>query len=426
MRAIVRPPPGRRQSKKTGKHVSARTGSAEYSASRLYEMRYRPVARVARLARRTCVRVLDHSTEAIMQNPAPVSSSSPAGETRVLQVHPIRRCNLACAHCHSSSGPDADEEVPLALLLSCVEDAARLGYTRLAVSGGEPLLYPPLARLLAAARCAGMTTSLTSNGMLATESRWSPIAELVDALAISIDGTSTEHDRLRGAGAFERTAANFEVLRASAVPFGFAFTLTQHNVDSLEFVVRLAAEAGARSVHVHPLMLHGRAIERMPHSRPDAFELVAALFEAYRLGGELDVAVHVDAVIGEQVRAHRDRLVPARPVSTLVQAAPILVVEADSSVLPLTPEVSRTLALGRLADAPLTALAREWIADGRADRLAAACEGAWDALSQEAAASAANWFDAVALRTRQDAVAAIPVRRAPVQYEAVDLAFNPF
>ena len=325
----------------------------------------------------------------------------PAGDTRVLQVHPTRRCNLACEHCYSWSGPRAQEELPVALLLPCVEDAARLGYTQLAVSGGEPLLYRGLARLLAHARAHGMKTTMTTNGMLATYHRFGPIAPLVDVLAVSIDGRPGEHDRIRGrAGAFDRTLENLEVLRDTGVAFGFIFTLTRHNVDSLEFVVRLAAEQGAKSVQVHPLTLHGRATARMPGSRPDSLELMAALCEASRLAGEMDVAMHVDALTREQVLAHRERLVPQRPVRELADIAPILVVEADSSVVPLTHEVSRHLALGWLDAAPLPLLAREWMAAGRAAELAAACDEAWKAVSGGADSSAVYWYEEVAARTR--------------------------
>jgi hypothetical protein len=103
-------------------------------------------------------------------------------------------------------------------------------------------------------------------------------AERMGVDAISIDGTPAEHDTIRRReGAFARTVANLEVVRSSGVPFGFICTLTQHNVDSLEFVVRLAAQEGARSVQVHPLTLHGRAATTMPGSRPDGIELAAAL-----------------------------------------------------------------------------------------------------------------------------------------------------
>ena len=115
-----------------------------------------------------------------------------------------------------------------------------------------------------------MVTAVTSNGMLATSVRWKPLASLVDVLAISIDGKPAEHDAIRcRKGAFAAPSLISEVVRSSGVPFGFIFTLTRHNVDSLEFVVRLAAEHGARSVQVHPLTLHGRAATALPGARPD-------------------------------------------------------------------------------------------------------------------------------------------------------------
>lgn len=288
------------------------------------------------------------------------------------------------------------------LLLTCLDDAFDLGYRQIAISGGEPLLYPAIGDLLAHARAVGMTTSVTSNGMLATDSRWRPIASLVDVVAISIDGNPTKHDAIRcREGAFARTIANLEAIRSSGVPFGFIFTLTQHNVDNLEFVVRLAAEQGARSVQVHPLTLHGRAATALPGSRPDGVELLAALLEAARLGSELDVVVHVDALTIEQLFEYRDWIVPERPVAKLINVAPILIVEADASVLPLTHELSRTLLLGSLADARLASLADNWLAAGLGERLADVCARTWDDLTGVHAAPAFYWYDELAARSHE-------------------------
>lgn len=325
------------------------------------------------------------------------------GIAPVLQLHPAWRCNLACAHCYSSSGPQAEEELSAELLLDCLDDASALGYRQLAVSGGEPLLYRELAALLTHARALGMLTSVTTNGMLATARRFEPIAPLLDVLAISIDGTAAEHDEIRRRrGAFDRTIANLAVVRASGVPFGFIFTLTQHNVCSLEFVVRLAAEQGARSVQVHPLTLHGRAATELPGARPDEIELSAALYEAMRLGAQLGVVVQVDAVTGAQLLAYRDEFVLARPLRALTEVAPILIVEADGSVMPLTHELDRDLRLGSLLQSPLRALAARWLAGGRAQRLADACERTWHELTAGGGdpVAASYWFDEVAARTR--------------------------
>jgi len=329
-------------------------------------------------------------------------NASPTGIAPVLQVHPSRHCNLACAHCYSSSGPKVREELPWEILSSCLEDAADLGYRQLAVSGGEPLLYGSLHALLSRGRALGMLTTVTSNGMLITPSRWEPLASLVDVVAISIDGTPAEHDSIRRQdGAFKRTIANLEVLRSSGAPFGIIFTLTQHNVDSLEFVVRLAAREGASRVQVHPLTLHGRAATALPKERPDGIEICAALLEAARLGDQLGIDVHVDALTTEQLTAYRSHVVPQRPIRNLADVSPVLVVEADATVMPMTHEVSRKLKLGSLADAHLSSLAKSWLAAGHGDRLADACERTWADLMAGSQQPAIYWYDEVAARTQE-------------------------
>jgi Fe-coproporphyrin III synthase len=323
----------------------------------------------------------------------------------VLQLHPSRRCNLACLHCYSSSGPDVRGELPIDLLRTCLDDAFAAGYHQLAVSGGEPLLYGALPALLAHARGLGMRTTVTTNGMLATPRRWEPVAPFVDFVAVSIDGRPEEHDTIRGQrGAFSKTVEHLPVLRASGVPFGIIFTLTQHNVDSLEFVVRLAAREGARAVQVHPLTMDGRATAALPKSRPDALELIVALIEARRLGETLGVPVHVDAVTVEQLLHFRQRFVPSRPVATLTDVAPILVVQADGGVMPLTHGLDGRFLLGSLGDARLTALAERWLTSGRADELALLCERTWDELTTTVApaesAPAIYWYEEVAVLSR--------------------------
>lgn len=328
-----------------------------------------------------------------------MTTDNPIGSAPVLQLHPSRPCNLARRQRHTSSGPDAGHALPLQLLSRCLDDAHGLGYRRLAVSGGEPLLYAPLEHLLEHARGLGMAVSLTSNGMRMTPRRWAPLAPLVDAVAISIDGTPAEHDALRGhEDAFARILMNLEAISASGVPFGFLFTLTRHNVDSLEFVVQLALEYGARSVQVHPLTAIGHAAGTMQAARPDAIELGVALFEAMRLGESRGIAVGVDTLTLHQAVRHRDQLVPASPVRELADVAPVLVVDADANVLPLTHDVAPSLWLGTLAHANLRTLARHWLDDGRGDALAKACARTWDELTTGGAASF-YWFDEVAART---------------------------
>jgi len=144
---------------------------------------------------------------------------------------------------------------------------------------------------------------------------------------------------------------------------------------------------------------HGRAVEMLPGARPDGIELGAALLEAKRLGDELGVVVHVDALSLEQLIAFRHHLIPTRPVMRLIDIAPVLVVQTDAQVLPMTHEVDPELWLGSLRQAGLATLARDWLCKGHAEVLADACERTWSELIA-AKPYAAYWYDEVAARTR--------------------------
>ena len=181
------------------------------------------------------------------------------GARGVVQVHPTRRCNLTCVHCYSDSGPKAAGELPLPVLENLVADAAALGYEVLAVSGGEPFMYPDLPGFLRQAKAAGLTCLLTSNGTLVSPRRLEPLAGCLDLLVLSLDGPRPEHDRMRGRdGAYDAMARRIGSVRQAGIPFGFLFTLTQHNVHQLAWAAEFAAASGASLLQVHPLEASGR------------------------------------------------------------------------------------------------------------------------------------------------------------------------
>ena len=329
----------------------------------------------------------------------------------VLQVHPTRRCNLECLHCYSSSGPREEEEIELQVLAPALEDARAEGYEVLSVSGGEPLLYRPLAGLLKSARGLGMKTTVTTNGMLLSGGRLDAIDGLVDLLAISLDGRPESHNRMRASSrAFATMARNLSELRDRRWRFGFIFTLTQHNLDELAWVYDFAAEQGASLLQIHPLELAGRARDLLPDARPDALEAAYAFLEWIRLQNAAgsQMLVHLDFA---------DRRVTARePISSLsngysgVQLAQIvspLVIEADGTVVPLLHGLARTYALGNLHDHRLIVLAARWREDGLArfrdlDTASRAAANSMDGLPFF------NWYEVVA----ETAERANPVRAA--------------
>src|SRR5918992_880198 len=119
----------------------------------------------------------------------------PAGRG-LLQLHPTRRCNLRCLHCYSNSGPEARDQLDASVVTELIDDAVAIGYTVLSVSGGEPLLYKPLAQTLRHAKAHGMRTLATSNGLLLQRRLLDALVDHLDLLAISLDGPADDHDRM--------------------------------------------------------------------------------------------------------------------------------------------------------------------------------------------------------------------------------------
>jgi Fe-coproporphyrin III synthase len=330
-----------------------------------------------------------------------MSGLSTAFPAACVQIHPLRACNLACAHCYTSSGPHARETLPLDKLEGALADASALGYRMLAVSGGEPLMYKPLAGLLAAARRLEYRTSVTTNGLLASGRRLTEIAPHLDLLAISIDGLPDSHDRIRRKpGAFEKTIANLADIRACGVPFAFIFTLTLSNLHELRFVAELACRHGAAAVQVHPMSEDGRAGSDMTGLAPDGLELGAALLEASRIEQATGVRIVVDATTSDMLADLPSCASVERRTAALPEFAPNLVVRSDGVVLPWSHAVEDSVGLGSLHDASLRDLAGKWLQSDAPHVLERSAARALDELAR--APGVFNWAEEVAQRINRD------------------------
>ena len=275
-------------------------------------------------------------------------------DIRILQIHPTRLCNLRCLHCYSSSGPHERGELGAPLLLRAVEDAAKLGYNVLSVSGGEPLLYDGLSTLCREAHRQAMLATLVTNGTVFTDARMEELHGLIDMLAVSIDGAPARHNRMRGdARAFERMELGLETVRRAGIPFAIVFTLTRENLHDLKWAAEFAVSQRALMLQVHPLEEYGRACSLTGGQQLTAQEMAATwmtveyLREIHR--GRL--AIHLDSVSRYQLPA------PADLVDDTVSP---LVIEDDGAVVPLRYGFPRSFAFGSLHVRTLAEMMPEW------------------------------------------------------------------
>jgi len=184
---------------------------------------------------------------------------------RTLTVAITRACNLACEHCWVES--PADALVSPEGLREVVEDFCVLGGEELCLTGGEPLVHPDWAAILAEA-CGEprlSTVRVQTNGTLLTAETVATLQRLDPGkfrLQVSLEGaTEASHDRVRGAGAFRQVRNGLERL-ASAGLAGrttIAFTEMRHNLSELPAVLAWADRLGLAAVSSAPVVQCGRA-----------------------------------------------------------------------------------------------------------------------------------------------------------------------
>lgn len=184
--------------------------------------------------------------------------------SRIVHLHPTRRCNLACAHCYSHSGPDERGELAPAALLDALARLREEGYEQVSLSGGEPLVYRGLTELMSGLKRQGWRITMISNGLLADERHEADLARL-DGLAISFDGPREVHDSVRGrVGAFDRACTALRRAAAAGRPAAAAISLSRPALPLLPDLIDELLECGAAAFQIRPVAAAGRAAALQP------------------------------------------------------------------------------------------------------------------------------------------------------------------
>jgi MoaA/NifB/PqqE/SkfB family radical SAM enzyme len=104
----------------------------------------------------------------------------------LVQIIPIRRCNIDCGYCNEYDKVSAP--VPTEVMIRRIDALAGLGTSVVAFSGGEPMLHPGLDDLIRHIRSRGMMAGLITNGYFLVPKRIEALNDAgLDFLQISID-----------------------------------------------------------------------------------------------------------------------------------------------------------------------------------------------------------------------------------------------
>lgn len=146
------------------------------------------------------------------------------------------RCDSSCATCGLPMA--GVPELDTGELLALIDHLARLGTTRVNITGGEPLLRDDLGALVR--RCVehGMWTVVETNGHALPE-RAGDLPG-VHRVMIGLHGPEAVHDRMTEAGAFLKAVAGIDAARAAGLRVGTVTLLGKSTLGSLPWVLDFA------------------------------------------------------------------------------------------------------------------------------------------------------------------------------------------
>ncbi len=173
----------------------------------------------------------------------------------------VRRCNLNCKHCYSTSADtDFKGELSTDEAMAVLDQLKAAHVPALILSGGEPLLRPDLYEIAARARSLGFHLSLSSNGTLLDSAHATRLAVAgFDYVGVSLDGIEATHDRFRRAqGAFAQAITGLRTARDAGLRVGVRMTLTEANAAELPAVVALAEAEGIDKFYLSHFNYAGR------------------------------------------------------------------------------------------------------------------------------------------------------------------------
>jgi MoaA/NifB/PqqE/SkfB family radical SAM enzyme len=246
----------------------------------------------------------------------------PLMRRRVVHIHPTLLCNLACAHCYSTSGPAAVAELSFSDILCTTVGLRAHGYDLASISGGEPTVYGGLEPLCAGLGNQGYTLSIISNGML--PSRVGYVAKEIRPalLSISFDGLEVRHDAIRRRkGSFARAIESVRASVAAGQRTGAVVSVSDEGLSDVPDITDMLVSEGVSHIQLHPLSKVGRARDTVSLAEPDSDTLLRVIVLARVLSALYEtVTVECDALPGRDF-AERELPCAGDVVSPLVIGA---------------------------------------------------------------------------------------------------------
>jgi len=205
------------------------------------------------------------------------------------------RCPLHCPYCSNPIRYPSGAELEKREWVRVLREASELGVLHVGFSGGEPLQRSDLAKLVAAAREAGLYTNLITSAVgLSIERARELKAAGLDSVQVSFQNDEAPlADEIAGASAHAAKLAAVEAIHRAGLPLSLNVVLHRRNIQRVEQIVALAERLGAERLELANTQYYGWAFKNLAALLPlreqveHAGRVAAA--EQERLKGRMEI-----------------------------------------------------------------------------------------------------------------------------------------
>lgn len=179
-----------------------------------------------------------------------------------LKIEVTYQCPLACIHCSSDAHVKNELQMDKGRCISILEEAIKMGVSRVAFSGGEPLIWEGLEDAVGYCHLNDIETTIYTSGNCENiEERFEKIAEKgLDKAVFSLySSEELEHIRItRKKDSYQATIKAIQIARKNGIIVELHFVAMKANYMRLSQVVKLGKTIGVERVSVLRFVPQGR------------------------------------------------------------------------------------------------------------------------------------------------------------------------
>jgi radical SAM protein with 4Fe4S-binding SPASM domain len=165
----------------------------------------------------------------------------------LIHIEVTSKCNMKCPQCYNSnSGKDID----FFILFQSIKEAGSLGVKYIAISGGEPLLYPKIFSAIKMIRFYGMTSYMATGGMgLTVEMINHLVGSGLGCLYLSLNGSTKKiHEISRGS--YDAAIKALMLLKETNLRYEINWVARNDNIEDFSKLVKMCTNCNAKAINV--------------------------------------------------------------------------------------------------------------------------------------------------------------------------------